>query len=113
MANLYSVLIWEGHDLGGNYQIELSPLYVWVVRDITFFFPGPQAFASMQVTAALVGCTIFSSAQATVPPAGISDHWDGRQVFVPPETGPTLSVEVTTPGGGGDVRISGYRLTPP
>ena len=45
MAQLYSYLIYEGHDLGGNYTVGLDPAYVWIVRDIDVFFPGPGGLA--------------------------------------------------------------------
>lgn len=113
MADVYSVLIFEGHDLGGNYDITLDPFYVWIVRDIDVFFPGPGGLSNVQVTAAVVGATFAAFQETSIPPAGLWSGWRGRQVFVPPSSGPTLSVEASAPLGGPDVRISGYRLTPP
>lgn len=113
MAQLYSYLIYEGHDLGGNYTVGLDPAYVWIVRDIDVFFPGPGGLASVQVTAAVVGTTFAAFTALNIPPSGQWQGWRGRQVFVPPLTGPTLSIEASSPLGGPDVRISGYRLLPP
>lgn len=93
--------------------MDLDPDYVWIVRDVTWFFAGPSAEASFQLFAALTSVTFVSDAQVAVDNPGYSSHWSGRQVFVPVPGDHTLGVNIESElGAGGDVRISGYMLSP-
>lgn len=113
MANVYSELIAELHDIGGPTPVVLDPTYIWVVRDICIYFPSPNTLCNAQIVAYSTSCTFYSVTDNDVGNGGDSFHWEGRQVFVPPADLPTLVVKASTALGGADVRISGYRLTPP
>jgi hypothetical protein len=113
MAQLYSVLIFEGHNLPSHQTVTLDPSYVWIVRDIDVFFPGADTEAQCSVIASVVGATFFQVAEPVVDNPGFWVPWRGRQVFQPPATGPTLEIISGGVLNGSDVRISGYRLTPP
>lgn len=113
MARVYSALIFEGHDLGESTNVELDPAYLWVVRDIDVFFPGPNTDSILSVVAAVVGATFYAIYEPIVAPPGIWNSWRGRQVLSPPDGGPTLTVSTGALVGGADCRISGYRLTLP
>lgn len=113
MAHIYSEIIFEGHNIGGQVDIGLDAAYVWIVRDVCWFFPGPDEEAQLNIVAAATGGTFISDAQAAVDNPGYSSHWEGRQVFVPIGGQPTLTILTSSLLHAPDVRISGYRLTPP
>lgn len=113
MRQLYSVLIFEGHAIPQVQDVTLDPTFLWVVRDIDVFFPGADFQAHINVMAASTLTTFFSSAQPIVNNPGFWAEWRGRQVFQPPSTGPTLRITNGAEFNAPDVRISGYRLSPP
>jgi hypothetical protein len=99
--------------MGPEEFVFLDPSFVWVMRDVDVFLPGPNADVGLQVVDAVSNGTIWLSHQLGVPPAGVSDQWRGRQVFQPPDTGATLVLRSDGLAGGVDCRISGWKLTPP
>lgn len=113
MSHIYSALLFEGHDLSSHTPVTLESGFVYVVRDIDVFFPGPAGSATAQVVAASSGGTFFQCEAIPVPLQGVWRNWRGRQVFVPQVGVPTLEILTDTPIGGADVRISGWKLTPP
>lgn len=113
MGKLYSALIFEGHDLGDVTDVTLDPGYLWIVRNVDVFFPGPNAFAQFSLVAVSNECTFIAFDDTEIAGNGVSHHWEGRQVFAPISGLPTLQVKTSTSLGGADVRISGYQLTLP
>jgi len=113
LSRVYSTLIFEGHDLGAGTEVALDPAYLWVVRDIDVFFPGPNTECFLSVIASVVSATIYSIYAPVVSTPGTWNSWRGRQVFSPPADGPTLTISADAVLAGADCRISGYRLTLP
>jgi hypothetical protein len=110
---VYSVLIYEKHDLGFTDSIELDAGFVWIVRDIDVFFPGTALGATASVVAAIEGATFYSVSNPTVDIRGEWHQWQGRQVLIPQTGLDTLAITGgSNVGPGVDVRISGYKLTP-
>lgn len=113
MSHIYSALIFQGHDLATEQLVFLDASFVWVMRDIDVFLPGPAADTGVAVVDAHSNGTIFQFQQLAVPPAGIWGQWRGRQVFQPIDAEATLVIRSDGTSGGVDVRISGWKLTPP
>lgn len=113
MATVYSQLLFQGHDMAPSELVFLEPGFVWVMRDVDCFFPGPNADVGLQIVDAVSNGTIILFHDLVVPPAGVSHQWQGRQVFSPPAEGATLALRTGGITGGVDCRISGYKLTTP
>lgn len=108
---IYSELIAQQHGGAGatEYFQLLDPAYVWVIRDMDVFIAGVGGGAVDVFDEA--GATFWFVEEAT-PSSGVWLSWRGRQVFEP---GSSLHWKFTVldPFGHGDIRVSGYRLTPP
>lgn len=113
MSTIYSALIAELHDLGDVTPVFFEAGFVYVIRSMDAFAPGPNAFAHVNVIANASSSTFWVADFGTVEESwGASLHWEGRQVFVP-NGEIDLLVESSTALGGCDLRISGFKLTPP
>lgn len=113
MSNIYSALIFEGHDLGDLTPVLLEEGFVYVIRSMDAFAPGPNDFAHVNVIAAAVSATFWVADFGEVENTyGASRTWVGRQVFVPNGEIDIL-IESSSALGGCDLRISGWKLTPP
>lgn len=115
MARIYSVELADEHDVGGVIPVIVDPGFVWVVRDVTIFLPGPEEGGWAAVIGHVKQTTIFQASAdlASVSPRGDSFHWSGRQVFTPQPDGWILDILGSGLVSGPDVRISGYRLVEP
>lgn len=113
MASIYSVLLFEGHNIGSPVEVFVDTAFIYILRDIDVFFPGADVQATLSVISEPVGGTIFQTAQPIVNNPGYWSQWRGRQVIVPQETGHILTITCSAEFNAPDVRISGYQLTPP
>lgn len=108
---VYSELIASQHEADGQveYIVELDPAYIWVVRDIDAFIAGVGGGAIDVFDGN--GVTFWQDEQASIT-TGLWMYWRGRQVF-PPGSSLHWIFTVLDPFGHGDIRFSGYRLSPP
>lgn len=112
MSRLFSSVIFAGHNVGSGVPITLDPAFVWVLRDIEFFFPGVGLLGNAAIIDVATSATLLYFSASEIGPNGAHQQWQGRIVLVPPESGPALLVNGSGDGGNPDIRISGYKLTP-
>ena len=107
---IYSRRIVSQHGLGSGvtFEIPLDPTVVWVVRDMDAFIAGAGGGA-VQVNDD--HSTTFWEDEQHPPDVGVWMQWHGRQVFEPVAS-LYVTFTVLDPLGHGDIRISGYALTP-
>lgn len=109
---LYSAEIFAGHNLGSPVDVYLDPGFVWVLRDVDIFFPGPDVGATFSLVDAITGGTFIHFSDTPVSVDGVSHQWQGRQVLIPLEGSPVLTIITTNSLHQPDVRMSGYKLLP-
>jgi hypothetical protein len=111
LAVIYSALIWQDHAVPSDdtHFIDLPSDVVTIIRDMDVFLAGVGGGAFSVWDDAL--CT-FWSVQSPEGGTGVWEHWSGRQVF-PPGGRLYFKPSLLDPLGTADLRISGYRLTPP
>jgi hypothetical protein len=104
MATVYSIVMYEQHDLDGDSGDLVVPEgFVWVLRSLDVVNGSPLNFVALKGS---VGQLIWVNSFAT--PVGFDyASWRGRQVVQP---GEVLSVQSTAPA---DVTLSGYQLSLP
>lgn len=113
MADIYSELLYSRSNFNVNDTIELDSSYVWIVRDVEGYFYENVNAGGLLLEESANGCIWYSTTFTSIPSGGSHFEWHGRQVFVPRPSAPTITVAPFVPSTVLDLRICGYRLTPP
>jgi hypothetical protein len=108
---VYSAVIAALHNVGSGVPITLDSTFLWVVRDIEVFFPGPALSATLSIVDVATSATLWSWTEDAIQPTGYHEQWEGRVVLAPPPDTFTLLLNGASTAGNPDVRISGYKLS--
>lgn len=105
MARVYTELFGQGHGLSGADGFACAPGYIYVVRWVTAFWPGPDPGSIQLVDQSSNGTFLQVSQPDTI--GGEWAQWEQRRVL------PEGALVAVVGGGALDWSVSGYRLSLP